>query len=258
MTYSAYIYGIILNLAKPDLSSVINSFYWFILVFAAFFEGALLFFSLRRSKINTEPLPFLACFFALVSLFNQIPFYLYVSAGLSLLGILRLVKKFHEKWAMFTVITVLFTTMAGIYYHAGQPYTRPFSKMIRGERIKTIPSDALKKSGVWMSVEDLEIYSKLIDLIQKESKVGETIFVMPNNAEIYFLSERKNPFRFWSTALTAEINQEDILNQAPRLIIHHRLDAYNTPRATAILEAVKDRYSLIDSIGPFDIYRLHS
>ena len=40
-----------------------------------------------------------------------------------------------------------------------------------------------------------------MDVITAHTREGESIFAVPSNAELYFLTQRRNPFRFYNTAL---------------------------------------------------------
>jgi hypothetical protein len=85
---------------------------------------------------------------------------------------------------------------------------------------------------------------------------------VPSNAELYFLSQRRNAFRFTNTALGVRTDAElavveqTLQDHPPRLVTFNRDDKYNTPRSWMIMEAVKHRYVLLGRVEPFDVYVL--
>ncbi len=81
------------------------------------------------------------------------------------------------------------------------------------------------------------------------------------NPELYYLSRRRNPFRFFSSALgirnQAELDSalRTLESSPPKLVFHQPADKYNTAYSEAIMEFVKRHYERLESRGEFDIYR---
>jgi len=248
----------------PNIYKVLNGLYWMTLPLLGLFNGVFTFFALERNgEKNAGPLtlPIFACFNALVSLYSQNHLYLYYSAGLSLLGWLWILHGIHRKQAYALSLFALLLCSVAVYGHAAQPLSRDFWETMGGVRKEFVTSDTLPRCGLRIPPQDLAVYQKLMKLINRETKKDEPIFVFPNNAEIYFLSERKNPFRFYNTALglLTEQDVEQTISKLsahpPKLIIFHPGDKYETPQIQPILDFVRSHYDFIDTLSFFEIYR---
>ena len=99
-------------------------------------------------------------------------------------------------------------------------------------------------------------------MITAHAKAGESIFAVPSNAELYFLTQRRNPFRFYNTALgvrtDADLEQvrQVIRDRPPRVVTFNPRDKYNTARSRQILDEVRARYVLLGRVDPFEVYVL--
>ena len=102
----------------------------------------------------------------------------------------------------------------------------------------------------------------LVALIAREVPEGGAIFAVPFEPQLYFLSRRRNPVRFYNTAIglrdeaalaeTLAILERD----KPTLVFFRPDDKYNTALSRALIERLKPRYALIDRIGGLEVYRL--
>jgi exosome complex RNA-binding protein Rrp42 (RNase PH superfamily) len=59
----------------------------------------------------------------------------------------------------------------------------------------------LDRCGLWIDAASLGTYAALVQTIKEQSQPAETIFVIPNDPELYFLADRRNPFKFWNSAI---------------------------------------------------------
>ena len=132
---------------------------------------------------------------------------------------------------------------------------------LRGNRVAQVPARGIERAGLWIEPESLRTYTELIAAIQANSQPNETIFVLPYNPELYFLAERRNPFRFWNTAVGIRPGGEQqhvmnvLRNTPPRVVVIAPRDRNNTPTSEAIIAYVREHYSLVQTIGSFEIYR---
>ena len=206
-------------------------------------------------------IPFLGVFYALVLIFNQISIYLYFSVALSLIGILWSVSENYSKSTYFSFVVALFLTLVGIYYHAVQPYPRSILSFVRGERTVLISSHELVRNGLWIEAGQLDTYTKLVNLIQKETKPDETIFVIANNLSIYFLTNRKNPFRFFNSAFGVdnEKKAQEVIKQLekmpPKLVVYNPYDQYLTPAMDSVIDFIKRRYKFFMRIEDIEVFK---
>ncbi|MBI4430181.1 MAG: hypothetical protein HY587_00520 [Candidatus Omnitrophica bacterium] len=256
--------GYQLSVAGLDVYALANGFYWLALPLAALCNGVFTVFLFGEDKVNGSrqfTLPIMACFHALVSLFNQSPIYLYFTVGLSLISWLWILREKYRGQVFAALVFCLVLLVVAVGGHAGQPTAREVRDFFGGRRYALVKSEALPRSGLRMKEEELASYRKLVELIHQETQAGEPIFVFPNNAEVYFLSERKNPFRFYNTALgllrpaDTEKALEYLASHPPKLIVYHEGDNYETTLAKPVVEYVRDHYELIETISFFQIYR---
>ncbi len=103
---------------------------------------------------------------------------------------------------------------------------------------------------------------QLVTLIQGTEHASESILALPNDAELYFLAQRKNAVRFYNGALgiADEHDLQDVLTvlpdeQPPRLVIFRPSDKYNTPAIATVMRRCPSGYSRIGTIEGAEIYR---
>jgi len=246
----------LMDLSKPV--HVLNGFYWGLLPVLAVINGYGVWRNLKNKKLP-EALPFIAVFYALVSMFNAIPFYLYATAGLSLLGIFwnALAENKHSKKAAGLCVFIMLTAL---YSHAGEPNTRSGVEIMEGRNMSSQPGLPEERSGLWLGEKEAETYGALISFIRTHTRPNEPLFVFPNNPEIYFLSNRKNPFAVWNTTISFRNKDEEadffkeFSSQKPSLVIYNRDSVYNTENTPALLAFIKMRYKLESRFGEFEIY----
>ena len=263
--YSFYFIGGGYDLiVHENISSVLNGFYWLALPLLASVNGLFLL-SHLRSLGSDKPLeaaiPFLAVFYSLVSPFNPNVLYLWLTVGFSLSGILWLVAKSPKPRLIFWSAATLFLCFTSVFYQAGQILAGGRLKdFIAGKKTVLVPS-TLKRLGLWMSPTQLRTYTRLIQRIQKETHAGESIFVLPINPELYFLAERRNPFRFWDILYGLQSKKEvedairELAQRPPKLVIY-RSSVYRSQRLfRPLILHIRKNYHLIEKIGDFQVYR---
>ena len=250
--------------AAGTVAGVLNGLFWPLLTLLAALNGWLVLHCLwRRDHAATapHPLPFLAVFYGVVSAHYQIPGYLFYSAGISLAGVLWMTAGARSWRRGLAPAAALMLAAIGLYYQAAQPLTRGLPGMFRGERVALVPADGLDRAGLWIDAEDARLYRHLIEVIERETGADDSILAIPVNPELYFLSRRKNPFRFFNSALgvrdDTDLNSvlRTLARSPPRLVIHRPDDKYNTVHAATIMDFVKQRYELLETTGGFVIYR---
>lgn len=251
-------------LAFRIFHEIVNGFFWLLLPLTGVVTGGftILRFAKQRSTAQVGALPILAVFYGLVAIFQQIPIYLFYTLPLMTAALFWLSLQWRRRWLVgFAAVAILFSIVA-VYYDAGQPITRLLRGIIRGERVALVPSTGLDRVGLWIEPETLKTYREAVDVIKSNSRPDETIFVLPYDPEFYFLTERKNAFRFWNTAVGIRPGQEEqhvfqvLDNTPPRIVVIAPNDRNNTAVSQQIIFYVRQRYSLLRTVGPFEIYRL--
>jgi hypothetical protein len=249
--------------ALGSFTTVTNGLYWVILPLIASLTGVLSLVAFRQSRTSTAvgSIPFISVFYAQVALLQQIPIYLFYSLPLSFAGVLWLLRNNGRRTTLTLSLATLFLSFVSIYYQAGQPIGRTLGGIIRGERIALVPATTLPRTGLFIDPESLRIYTEVVQTIQGQTKPTDTIFVLPNDPEFYFLAERKNPFRFWNTAVGVRDDREAaavmelLKREPPRIIVIDPRDRNNTEYSNAMIDQVRGTYSLIKTVSNFEIYR---
>lgn len=246
-----------------SFGEAVNGIYWLILPFCVLFTGAATTIAFRKHRVSSAvgAFPIIAVFYALVALLQQIPIYLFYSLPITFGGLFWLTLKSRKQLTWVLCCAAIFFSAISLYYHAGQPLTRFASGTIRGERVSLSPPSTLNRSGLWIEPESLRVYTELVDLIRYESGPNDTIFVLPNNPELYFLAERRNPFRFWNTAVGVRNDKEKVQvleqlkREPPKIIVIIQRDRNNTPASAEIIAYVRANYTLIKTISDFEVYK---
>jgi hypothetical protein len=252
--------------AIRSLSSVkiANGIYWAALPLLSSVNGLLAVRALRRSESTSVLiLPILAAFYSLVSLFMQNAIYLYFTAGLTLTAVLWMVACSRLPIRGFWAGLAVLMTVIAVGNHAAQPYTRTPVEMLEGRRPSTLPRDcALPRCGLQLDPVQVERYRQIVAIIQNEVAPGATIAVFPSDAQLYFLSDRRNPFRFYNSAigLRSPADVEETLaimqREAPRIMTFRPGDKYTTPATRTIVARVRPQYDHIATVDGIEVHRL--
>ncbi len=258
-------FRILLN--PESVSDILNGIYWLMIPFIPFVNGLLVFYHAFNQRNKVGPLmivfPFMAVFYTIVSVFNQIPIYLYLTICLSLPGLLWSVSLCRRKTiSTFTQGLTVLLCIVSIVFHAGQSLVRGYRGSIKGERVARFYSGSqLPRAGLWMDRYDLSVYSRVVEYIKTQTRPDEKIFVLPNAAELYFLSERRNPFRFYSTdhAVQNEADLNEVIRSLrdtpPRMVVYLVDHKRSTPLSEQIMGQVKQKYVFSKQIAQFQFYR---
>lgn len=264
---SSYLYFLLGNLSELHVDQplgLINRFYWWAIILVAAVNGRVLWKMISRKQVvqvQESILPLMAAFHSLVAVFNQIGFYLYVTAGLSLVSLIWLFAKRPSRWGVAALALAI--CAIGIYSHAGQPYTRTFGQSLNGERMPLTQS-TLEKSGAWSDAAEQTIYAQVVSVLQENTQPGEFIFALPNNPEIYFLADRLNPFRLMNTTISLNGPEEirefllDFDGVSPHWVVHDTKHHYNTSDTEFIMNHIRSRYDQFVEIDRFVLFKLRN
>lgn len=261
------LHGALLILRGPEnIADIINGLYWFVLLMLPIFNGVLtLNYMMRQEERSGDiALPWLACFYTLVALHNPTPIYLYFCILWSLAAVVYWVwfLRLSVAWQRSALWMILFLYVVGLTFHAGRSLRRSYLDTIRGKGGAALVSahGKLPHTSLWIDPSDLVVYTGLIELIESYVKKEETIFAVPNNSEVYFLSGRRNPFWFFGTDQGVQTEREfqkviQILEEnPPALISYVPTDKRNTVLSFRIMDYVRTHYKWQAQIAEFEIY----
>jgi hypothetical protein len=248
-------------LAFDSVAAVVNGLYWLAVLALPAVNGVLLLRNLRNPEAPRDPILTFAVFHALVSVFHQIPVYLMFSTGLSLAAFIGAMCPRGRQQSLTAIGLACFAAAVALHYHAAQPATRYVSESVAGLRIPALVDSALPRVSLRIEPEDAAAHRRIVALVAREVPADGAILAVPFEPQLYYLSQRRNPVRFYNTAIglrdeaavaaTLAILERD----PPALLFFRPNDKYNTTLSRALMERLKPSYALIDEIGGLEVYR---
>jgi hypothetical protein len=265
LSYAVWVLGgaVVVGSGEPRL--IVSAVFWIVAPLVAAFVGVAV---VRRvAQLSTgrltgrDALPILAVFYAVVSVHYAIPIYLFYTLPLSAAAVLVVAggPGSRRSWAATVVIGAL--SVHAVVFNAGQPIARYPRQIVEGRGLPVVTVPALPRAGVLMERSDARHYTALVERIQREVPVSRSIAAIPSHAELYFLAERRNPWRFFNTALGVRDARglEDAVRaldrDPPVLVFHDTADKYNTMWSDSLMHFVRSRYVLEAAEGRILVYR---
>jgi len=246
----------------PGLFSLLNALYFLVLPLFAALNGFVLLLAVRRRMLTMSlALPVLAAFYGLVSLFHQIPVYLYFTSVLSIAGSLWLLAALKPRWKLPMSAMLVVLSGVSLAFHAGEPIPHTIIDYIRPTKTELFNSHSqLPNVDLWINENSLAAYKKVVHIIEEETSRGDYLFAIPNNAELYFMTDRPNPFRFFSTdhGVMSGTEVQNIVQTLerlrPRIITFSPGDGRNNTHSLAIMEHVREHSLLLSKDPLFEVY----
>jgi hypothetical protein len=234
---------------------LIGAFLMLLMLGVAILGGELALRRARGERLNCHgPIPFLALYYGLVPLHFASFVYLAFAIPMVALGLLSLSRRGHR------AVVVALTLPISLCFLAAQPTERSFRELLTGSRVPWTDAPGLPRSGLRVSAESLQSINRMTDLIRRETGADEAIFAFPSRSEFYFLSDRRNPTRFYNTALGLRdtASTRSLLRyfeeHPPAAVIYDPSDKYANRQSESILRWVQVKYSRVDSVDGLVIY----
>ncbi len=244
---------------------LVNSLYVIVLILLAPILAYMTLRGLSRDGMasGTAPylLPMLASFHALVAVHYQAIVYLAYTVAITFAGLLWLAAARSARARWGTIALAVFLSATGLYFHAGQSIDRGWIGIVAGSRSPVYAAPDLERVGLRIGAEDAAIYRDLVELIQRETPKDGAILVLPLGPELYFLSDRRNPTRFYNIGFGIRSESElaetisTLRDDPPDLVLYRPRDHYDTAYAARLMDYVRTRYERLASQGGYDIYR---
>jgi hypothetical protein len=148
-----------------------------------------------------------------------------------------------------------------IFWLAAQPGERSLLEIVGGDRIPWVNADELDRSGLRVSPSSAEDWSRLVRTLRRSTAAEEEIFAFPSHAELYFLADRRNPTKFFSTALGLRNPTDtkrlisDFQSRLPAAVVYDHKDVRSSADESAMLLSwVERHYVRIDSVGSMIVF----
>lgn len=114
----------------------------------------------------------------------------------------------------------------------------------------------LERSGLRVSPEHRDIYSRIVSLVKERSSSGDAIYAAPDCPEIYFLSDRQNPTRTMydffdapyerTQRIATMLDAEEI-----RIVVVNMNPLFSNQMDRELQSTVRRRFPELHTIGPF-------
>lgn len=234
---------------------LIGAFLMLLMLCVALLGGELVLRFARGERLSSHgPAPFLALYYGLVPLHFPSSAYLAFATPMVVIGLLSL-SRGGRRAAVFALALPV-----SIYFMAAQPTERSFREILSGDRVPWLEFQGLPRSGLKVSAAPASSIQRVTDMVRQATEPDQPIFAFPSSAEFYFLSDRRNPARFFNTALglrdstSTRALLRGFETQPPAAVIYRLGDHYSNPQSDAVREWVESRYASVDSVGGFVLY----
>jgi hypothetical protein len=252
-------------LSSLSLLAIANGLYWSILPILAAANGILTIGRLRRASTTDDfTLPIIASFYGLVAMFMEDAIYLYFTAGMSLAAVLWLNASSAAPRAAAALVSTGLALVA-VMFHAGQSWVRTNLELLEGQSSRSsVTAEAFWRASLRLDPVDRDPYKRVVESVRRQTTPNDTIFALPSDAEFYFLANRRNPFRFYNSAVGIRTPEDlaDVMTtltrRPPTIVTFRPADKYNTDASLAIMADIRRRYALLEVVGGVEIYRFTS
>ena len=243
-------------------AAVLNALFWLTLILLPLVNGVTL---LRRMQLGTTTLGaagallWCASFYALVALHYQITMYLYYVSGLNAAALAVSVISARPIPRAIVSATLVGVGAIALYFHAGQSLMRGVEGTMRGERGAEVVACDLPHCSLRLEPRDVDIYRELVKRIEARSVAGDCILALPSNAELYFITERCNPTRFFNSALGLRTEEDvdallmQLESRLPAVLIYQPGDKYNSLLTRRLAEQLRLFYRQHEKVGSYDV-----
>lgn len=245
-----------------SVGEALNGVFWIVLPLLPLVLALFILTACRRGQASGRAaLPVVAAFYALVSVHYQVPTYLLFSTALTLAALLFLGSGAGRACRQAVTAGCLVLTLIGLSYQAGKPLNRHWAGIVQGRTDVSMLPAGLARANLDLDVEEAALYRYLVNTIRTQTEADDHILALPMNPELYFLSERRNPLRFFNAALgigtEAELRQVAAIleERPPRLVVYRPSGRDNTSWVRRLMADMRGDYVLVEERGGFQIYR---
>jgi hypothetical protein len=216
------------------------------------------------ARAALSPLAVVAVFYTVVSLHYQIPIYLFYSLSLSVCALLWLASA-TESGATVTrralVPALAALSAIALYYQAGQPNSMRTS-LFSGKRIAMVEAPSMNRLGLHIAPAERALYRRVVELVDAHAAADDTILAVPFDPEIYYLTGRRAPVRFFNSAFGIRDSGDlaralDAVAAAPpRVVFYDPTDKYDTELSRRLMSDLRPSLRHVGDLGRLQVYLL--
>jgi hypothetical protein len=200
------------------------------------------------------PLPLMASFYFPVALHQQKYMYFFFAAPVLVVGLLAIAPAARRVRSVVAAGTCALSLVALVCLSGGT--------LLPHSRLRLTTDHGLPRCGIRLEEDVARLYREILALTDREAGRDDAVFALPVHPELYYLTGRRNPTRFYNSALALHTEAdtrallESFGRSPPRLVFYNPDNHYNTAESRRIMEWVRGRYDEIGTIGAFTIYRV--
>ena len=247
------------ELLAGNLAGIGGLIFWLSLIFAPMALGILVMRRLWNDRTDVPTIGIIGSIYSLVAIHYEIHTYILFCIAIVLLALLLSIRtlKRQRLWAALMIAS----SVTALCFHAGQSILRGFEGISTNARFEN-PSATVPHTSIIVPEMEAKKYRDILNVIENCSTKTDTIFVLPMNPEIHFLSRRESPFNFFVSVigLSTKADLDNSLqtlegSEAPALIIHDENDASNSAIALELLEKAKPHYIKLAEVADWVVYQ---
>ena len=203
-----------------------------------------------------SPLPLLGLFYFTVALHLQKWMYLFFAMPVTVIGLLVMARSLRPVWRRAVIGAVWVVSLIGFLYLA-----RPLRVLLRGNPDRLVTGHGIPRCDLALPPFQVEMYRELLGVLDREAPPGASILTLPLAPELYYLSGRRNPTRFYLPAIglrtEAEVRAviERLEKEPPRLVFYAPNNGYNTPASRRLRDWFVKRAEPVGVHRGYVVYR---
>jgi hypothetical protein len=195
-----------------------------------------------------------------IALHLQKYMYLFFALPLVVMGLLAAAPALSRSYRRALLVAVWVVSAVAFVFLAG-----PVRQIVPGRSGALVSGHGIPRCSLLLEPYQADFYKRLLGLIDREVATDESILVLPVNSELYYLSGRRNPTRFYLSATglrtPADVRalentfEQSPPNLVPKLVFYHPKSSYVTAECRQLMDWVAWRYEPLEPQGDFQVYR---
>ncbi len=246
---SLYIYTVHALAKGSTALAFLEIGYWILILITPLIACVLLLWNIQRDK-NIPAVAIVTPFYGLVSFYFQIPFYFFISFILYVVAIFVLLPKTK------TLQQVAFSTLVFVSVWCLVSLTPGFQALVQPQ---VYTESTFGKSSIRLEVQEIGLYEEYISYVHAHTTDDDLIYAFPFDPEMYFLTDRKNPFPHIGSSFA--VNSEESFEQfliefnsvSPKMVIFNQQHMYESIYDEKLFSYLQEskKYEQTEIIGEY-------